>query len=121
MTLQEITTELDKYYKVLQSNYNEGDGNALTEKLKHISIILAYSSELMAWAQFHVDNAKGEWAEKLHDEGYSATVLSKILDSKIAQESRVLKLCDRLNSSCRHQIDSLRTQISYIKDTRFGG
>jgi len=56
---------------------------------------------------------KGEVAQKHLDE--TATVMRYLIDSETSTEARLCKHLDRLNSAIVHQIDAIRTQISYHK------
>ena len=45
-----------------------------------------------------------------------ATIASKFVNSCCDQENRLVKWLERINATCKHQSDNLRTQISFAKE-----
>ena len=87
----------------------------LIAELDHRCQWLARSSQLEADCQFIHARARGKACE-LYPK-VSATVLKEFLSRDCAEEARLLKLADRLNSTIVHQMDSIRTLISYEKES----
>ena len=87
----------------------------LIAELDHRCQWLARSSQLEADCQFIHDRARGKNCEKYLK--VTATIMRELLAKDCAEESRLLKLADRLNSTVTHQMDSIRTLISYEKES----
>lgn len=114
ITKEEIISELEQYLADTQQKYNEKDGQVLAERITRLNRLLARSAELMADAQFHYDCALGVQSELL-DEKLAPSKFTQILKSKVAVENRLLKLTERLNRTITHQLDSIRSQLSFLK------
>ena len=115
MIPQELATEIDELYKSLKEPLDRTPEGLLGE-LDFRCQWLARSSELMAEARYILDEARGRMAEKYLDS--SATVLREMVGRDTAQENKLLVLADRLNATLVHQIDSVRTLISFEKEQR---
>jgi len=85
----------------------------LIDDLRIRSIFLARASEMQGIVQMFVDYARGFYTEKYLN--YSATVMKELVSSSVAQFSRLMNQVERLNSTCVHQIDSIRSILSYEK------
>ena len=112
-TAQEVVDELEAYYGEISNKFDSDNPTELITKLERRCQLLARSAVLLADAQFIHDRARGDASEKATE--LSATELREYLTGKCAYEARLLKLADRLNSTIVHQIDSIRTMISYTK------
>lgn len=112
-TAQQIVDELEAYYGEISRQFDSDNPTELITKLERRCQLLARSAVLLADAQFVHDKARGEASEKAGD--MAATALREHLTGACAYEARLLKLADRLNATIVHQIDSIRTMISYSK------
>lgn len=114
---EQIVKELTSIYEYLQKSYNEKDGEILTRRITNLNASLARSAELLADTKYYLDKKKGEVSEELIEKypDLSATQLKSLLESKVALEQRLYSQCERLNRSITHQLEGLRTQLSYLK------
>jgi hypothetical protein len=64
-------------------------------------------------AEYLKDTARGYWTEMLGD--IPATRLREVLASKTAAEGRLVRKTERLNAAIVHQIDAVRSQLSFCK------
>ena len=121
MELDQLTKELNDIYKYCTTNYNQDDGGILTERITELNVYLARSSALLSHAQYHYDKAQGKEAEKIiRDEGktgikISPTVFKQLINGRTVNEAKILKFTERLNRTITHQIDGVRSQLSYLK------
>ena len=111
-TATEVSDELETYYDEISRKFDQDNPTELITHLERRCQLLARSAVLLADAQFIHDKARGEAASGVD---MPATALREYLLGKCADEARLLKLADRLNSTIVHQIDSIRTMISYTK------
>ena len=121
MELESLTTQLNEIYGYCTENYKEEDGHGLSKRVTNLNVYLARSSSLLSWAQFYYDKAQGEEAEKILTEEkekgikISPTVFKQLINGRTVQEAKVLKFTERLNRTITHQIDGVRSQLSYLK------
>lgn len=121
MELEKLTEELNNIYNYCVTTYNENNGEELNSRITNLNIHLARSSSLLGWAQFYYDKAQGDEAEKLVKEQetvgvkISPTVFKQLINGRTVNEAKVLKFTERLNRTITHQIDGVRSQLSYLK------
>ena len=121
MELEKLTEQLNEIYGYCVVTYNEKDGNELSDRVTNLNVYLARSSSLLSWAQFYYDKAQGEEAEKILMEEkqkgikISPTVFKQLINGRTVSEAKVLKFTERLNRTITHQIDGIRSQLSYLK------
>ena len=79
---------------------------------------MARSGEMLAEAVFLQEEAINRAFEENKDriESMAAMVANKYLTSCCRHENRLVKWLDRINATCKHQSDNLRTQISFVKE-----
>ena len=83
------------------------------DELDERSQWLARSSELLAEAQYILDRKRGEEAERLT--GFPPSVGREVLAGRSAEEARLHRLADRLNVTITHQLDAIRSVLSFEK------
>ena len=121
MELEKLTEELNNIYKYCTTNYSSEDGEILSLRITKLNVRLARSASLLSWAQYYYDKAQGEEAEKIikdqEDTGIkvSPTVFKQLINGRTVNEMKVLKFTERLNRTITHQIDGVRSQLSYLK------
>ena len=118
MTPNDLAIELGKLYESIKAPLDRTPEGLLGE-LDFRSQWLARSAELEAEAQFILDQKRGEVAER--NSQISATMLREILARECADENRLYKLAERLNSTIVHQIEAVRSIVSYEKESRKHG
>lgn len=112
MTPAELATELGLIYAAIKAPLDRNTQGLMNE-LESRCGWLARSSELLADAQLILDRKRGIEAERLTE--VPALIGREILAGRSAEEARLLKLADRLNSSLVHQIDAIRSILSFEK------
>ncbi len=121
MELEVLTKELNDIYKYCTENYNSDNGDILALRITGLNVRLARSASLLSWAQYYYDKAQGDEAEKLVKDQESTqikispTVFKQLINGRTVQEAKVLKFTERLNRTITHQIDGVRSQLSYLK------
>lgn len=117
--IEQIAIHLEEILMYLQQSYSERDGFEMTERITKLNAYLAMSAELMSDAKYWLDKKKGEESERLvMDDRYNklqATQLKNLLDGKVSTENRIYIQCERVNRTITHQIDALRSQLSFLK------
>ena len=114
MTSTELASELGLIYQRISQPLDREVVGLMDEMLERCEW-LARSSELLAEAQFILDKARGEAAEKLSQTKFGASILREFIGNLVAEETRLRNLADRLNVTITHQLDAIRTKISFEK------
>ena len=115
MTAQEIADELEDYYGQISSQIDKDNPTGLIDDLGKRCQLLARSAVLLADAQFIHNKARGAECNAPGVPEMTATLMREYLTGACASEARLVTLAERLNSTLVHQIDSIRTMISYTK------
>lgn len=115
-----IKTMLDEC-KEMQAYLEEkpsDDPNELTERLAMLSVYMARSGDMLAQAKFLQDDMRSKVFEEKSFEiaTLSPTIASKMIESQTGECNYLVNWLDRINRSCVHQADSLRTIFSYVKE-----
>jgi len=93
----------------------------VTQRIRELSAYLARTAFLLQEAKYALRRKKaseiGEIVVRIAKEQYlSAKAQNALVDSIAAEEHRVVDWLDRLNAACTHQIDALRSLLSYEKE-----
>lgn len=91
------------------------DPEGLLNELDYRCQWLARSAEILADCQGESDKARGEAAEKAYSMGFGGNLAKDFIAGLCHEQARMLKLAEKLNATLVHQIDSIRTMISYEK------
>ena len=97
---------------------NNPNIEAMIERLDQLGVYYARSGELLSEVVGMRDAAV---ARLFHDEketiiSLSPSLATKLVNSSASELNALEKWLDRINASCKHQCDNLRTMISYEKE-----
>lgn len=97
---------------------NNSNIEAMIERLDQLGVYYARSGELLSEVVGMRDAAV---ARLFHDEketiiSLSPSLATKLVNSSASELNALEKWLDRINASCKHQCDNLRTMISYEKE-----
>lgn len=97
---------------------NNPNIEAMIERLDQLGVYYARSGELLGEVVGMRDAAV---ATLFHDEketiiSLSPSLATKLVNSSASELNALEKWLDRINASCKHQCDNLRTMISYEKE-----
>lgn len=117
--LEHILQRLEFIQTVLESPYSAEEGNILNQRMQDVAIYMAEAGKLKADAQFHYKQVMKSEAIKclkeLIPEWSSAKVQNAVIEGLAAHEFRIVTFAERVNASCTHQLDVMRSQLSYLK------
>jgi len=93
----------------------------VTQRIRELSAYLARTAFLLQEAKYSLRRKKasdiGEIIISIAKEQFlSAKAQNALVDSIAAEEHRLVDWLDRLNAACTHQIDALRSLLSYEKE-----
>lgn len=114
----ELKTKAEKMNAYLQTSAGS-EPNEIIERIEFLSIMISQSGECLAAAKYYRDALIHSELMKVIKEGYvdklSATALNKLVNALAKDESYMVDLFDRINSAATHQLDGLRSILSYRK------
>jgi hypothetical protein len=116
-TLTERAFEIQKYLEIECSNSPE----EIRERMNILMAYIATSGELLAQAKRLLRSKKSQEISKTiiaiaKESHLSASVQNALLDSICEEENYLVDLLDRINRSATHQLDGLRSLLSYEKE-----
>ena len=93
--------------------------NEIIDRIQNLSILVSQSGEYLAAAKYYHDSLIHSELMKAIREGYNdkltASALNKLVNALAKEESFLVNQFDRINSSATHQLDGLRSILSYRK------
>src|SRR5678815_3533937 len=118
MTPEELKIKADKMQSFLEQKASDQE-EGLIDRLELLQVLLAKSGNYLAEAKYLLDQKKNDSITiALKDAlagDWSTTIIHKKIDALCREENFLVNRFDRINSSAVHQIDALRTVISYRK------
>lgn len=115
--IKELFDECQEIQAYLEQKASE-EPNELTDRISNICIYMARSGNMLAEAKYIQDMYRQDIFNKHETKilEMSATVANKFIESQLAEVNMLVNWIDRINRSCTHQADSLRTIMSYVKE-----
>ena len=115
--LEKYCEELENIQKYLEITVSD-DPDEISERLASISVYMARTGFILAEARMELDQAR-VLVYSSHSGTISklpASVSKMFIESVTDQQNRLVNWLDRLNSTCIHQGDILRTLLSFQKE-----
>ena len=115
--IDKMKEELEKIQEFLEIDVSENP-EELIERIKTLNVYMARSGRMLAEAKQKLREKKASEISKTILEIAKQNFLSaKALVDSIAQEENFLvDWAERINKSCTHQVDALRSLLSYEKE-----
>jgi hypothetical protein len=118
MTLEDLKIKADKMQSFLEQKAIDQE-EGLIDRLELLQVLLAQSGNYLAEAKYLLDQRKNDSiTQSLKDAlagDWSTTIIHKKIDALCREENFLVNRFDRINSSAVHQIDALRSILSYRK------
>jgi len=110
-------SQIQAYLDIVCSNNLE----EITERISQLMAYMSRTGEMLAEAKRLLRSRKSEEIRNTimtvaRAERLSASVQNALLDSVCEQEAFMADWLDRLNRSCTHQLEGLRSLLSYEKE-----
>lgn len=117
ITLKERAFEIQKFLEIECSNSPE----EIKERMNAIMSYIATSGEMLAEAKRYLRARKTSEIQKTiiaiaKESCLSATVQNALLDSICEEENYLVDIIERINRTATHQLDGLRSLLSYEKE-----
>lgn len=119
MNIDDLLREAQEMQNFLESvPDNNDDPKELAFRLSYLNNYMARSGKMLADAKLMQDSAvAAAYAE--HAKSIlrmPATIALKFISSQTVSENYLVNWLDRINRTCTHQGDNIRTQISFAKE-----
>ena len=117
MTPHEEATEMQAYLETLP----EDNPDALSERIKVLAVYQARSGYMLAESKRMLsEKKKAEIVNTIiaiAKENYlSAKAQNALVDSIATDEQFIVDWLDRINAACKHQLDAVRSLLSFEKE-----
>ena len=113
-----IKTSLGKMQAYLETPIGK-EPNELLERMEYLLIMVAKSGQLLAEAKLAQDQIINEGLLAAMDEGLdkklSPSLITKFVNTNAKEVNYLVNWADRVNASATHQLDAIRTIVSYRK------
>lgn len=112
--LEVEATQIDEYLKITCSD----DPGEAVEVGNNLVVYLARTGKMLADAKYHQDDAvkNTTLVEIGMKRNLSPTIMKKLIEASTKRENYLVNWIERLNRSCTHKIEWLRTLISKAKE-----
>jgi hypothetical protein len=111
---EKLAEEMDKLYESIKAPLDRTPQGLLAE-LDFRCQWLARSAEIQADAELIFNKKKGEVAETFLGAEESFNTIKIMIEARCGLEKRLLTLAERLNRTLTHQIEAIRSLVSYEK------
>lgn len=95
------------------------DPHFLIDRLGNLSSIVAKTAKLLADAKYYQDTlingAIMDSLKKAYEEKLSPSTINKFVTTAAKEQNYLVNWIDRLNSAAVHQLDGIRSIVSYKK------
>lgn len=103
----------------LEERVNTEKPALIIERLQYLNAMLIQSGECLAEAKYYQEQITHSTITKALTEAYhdklSASVINTFVKSTAKDYNYLVTMFDRINAAAVHQIDSLRSILSFIK------
>lgn len=118
LSKEELMDKSEKFQAYLEKKVGS-EPNDLIDRCEMLSILIAQSGQCLANAKYLQDQViNGTIMEALknsYEERLSASTINQYVKSTAKEYNYLVNWLDRINSTATHQLDSIRTLISYRK------
>lgn len=118
MTREQLKEKVQKFNSFLQEKPGN-EPNDIIERIEHMMILISQSGECLALAKYNADAIIHSEIMKVIKEGYSEqlspSVLNKFIQALAKDDTIIVNQLDRINAAATHQLDGLRSILSYRK------
>ena len=118
LTQEQIKEKAESMQKYLEKEIGS-DPIELIKKVEWLNILIAQSGNCLADAKYYQDSvingAIMEALQKAYEERLSPSTINKFVSTAAKEMNYLVNWLDRINSTAVHQLDAIRTLISYRK------
>lgn len=118
--IDKMKKELEKIQEFLEVDVSENP-EELIERIKTLNVYMARSGRMLADAKQRLREKKASEISKTileiaKQNFLSAKAQNALVDSIAQEENFLVDWAERINKACTHQVDALRSLLSYEKE-----
>lgn len=118
--IDKMKRELEKIQEFLEIDVSENP-EELIERIKTLNVYMARSGRMLAEAKQKLREKKASEISKTileiaKQNFLSAKAQNALVDSIAQEENFLVDWAERINKACTHQVDALRSLLSYEKE-----
>jgi hypothetical protein len=118
--IDKMKEELEKIQEFLEIDVSENP-EELIERIKTLNVYMARSGRMLAEAKQKLREKKASEISKTileiaKQNFLSAKAQNALVDSIAQEENFLVDWAERINKACTHQVDALRSLLSYEKE-----
>ena len=118
--IDKMKKELEKIQEFLEVDVSENP-EELIERIKTLNVYMARSGRMLAEAKQKLREKKASEISKTileiaKQNFLSAKAQNALVDSIAQEENFLVDWAERINKACTHQVDALRSLLSYEKE-----
>ncbi len=118
MTPDELKAKAQRFQSFIETRHGQ-EPEQLLERMELLAILVAQSGQCLAEAKYHQDQVIngviGESIDRAFSDKLSASTINQYVKSAAKDYNYLVNWLDRINATATHQLDALRTIISYRK------
>ena len=118
MNKEELLLKADKFQKYLEEKTGS-EPNDLITRAENLSILIAQSGQCLADAKFIqdeiVNGAIMEAIQKFYSDKLSPSTVNKFVTTAAKEANYLVNWLDRINATATHQLEGIRSMLSYRK------
>ncbi len=113
-----LESKLKSIREVIDIEIPPGDIDAILGKGNQLEALIGLSAECKAQALKRLSLKKLEKLNQLQGQELGATIMMKTIELHAAEEDALFQYADRINAAVTHELDYMRTLISYYKEEK---
>lgn len=117
-TIEQLKDKAQLMIEYLEKPYGV-EPEELLERMSYLGIMIAQSGQCLADAKYYQDSivngAIMDAIQKAYEQKLSPSTINKFVTTAAKEQNYLVNLFDRINATATHQLDSVRTAISYKK------
>lgn len=118
MTHDELMAKAQRFQTFLETRHGQ-EPDQLLERMELLAILVAQSGQCLAESKYHQDQVIngeiGQAIDRMYTDKLSATTINQYVKTAAKEYNYLVNWLDRINATATHQLDALRTIISYRK------
>jgi len=118
MNKDELLLKADKFQKYLEEKTGS-EPNDLITRAENLSILIAQSGQCLADAKYLQDTvingAIMEAIQKFYSDKLSPSTVNKFVTTAAKEANYLVNWLDRINATATHQLEGIRSILSYRK------
>ena len=116
---QKIHNELEDIQAFLEAQYPADNPAAVTDRFNDLAVYMARSGKMKADAEWHYNSLLNHSImaalKSAYEDRLSISTINKLIESQAKDAKFLLTWCDRVNRTCTHQLDAMRSIISSLR------